>query len=117
VDGAAFGSRGSNTTSRNNNHSAMNYLMEPGAAPVADDVHGFYGEELVFRVLCPVEKVDRIIGESGGLVEFLQNEVGVDVKVTDPVGGSNEQIVIITSEEVLFFPCFFFLYLMCRVYN
>ncbi|KAK7353374.1 hypothetical protein VNO80_18820 [Phaseolus coccineus] len=98
VDGAAFGSR-SNTTSRNNNHSAMNYLMEPGAAPVSDDVHGFYGEELVFRVLCPVERVDRIIGESGGIVEFLQNEVGVDVKVTEPVGGSDEQIVIITSEE------------------
>ncbi|WVZ21527.1 hypothetical protein V8G54_008849 [Vigna mungo] len=99
VDGATFGSRGSNTTSRNNSHSAMNYLMEPGAAPVADDVQGYYGEELVFRVLCPVERVDRIIGESGGIVEFLQNEVGVDVKVTDPVGGSDEQIVIITSEE------------------
>ncbi|KOM41367.1 hypothetical protein LR48_Vigan04g156500 [Vigna angularis] len=99
VDGATFGSRGSNTTSRNNSHSAMNYLMEPGAASVADDVQGYYGEELVFRVLCPVERVDRIIGESGGIVEFLQNEVGVDVKVTDPVGGSDEQIVIITSEE------------------
>ncbi|CAJ1974417.1 unnamed protein product [Sphenostylis stenocarpa] len=99
VDGATFGSRGSNTNSRNNSHSSMNYALEPGAAPVADDAQGFYGEELVFRVLCPVERVDRIIGESGGIVEFLQNEVGVDVKVTDPIGGSDEQIIIITSEE------------------
>ncbi|KAK7353794.1 hypothetical protein VNO80_19246 [Phaseolus coccineus] len=73
VDGVTFGSRGSNTTSRSNNHSAINYLMEPGAAPVSDDVHDFYGEEL--------------------------NEVGVNVKVTDPIGGLDEQIVIITSEE------------------
>ncbi|RDX87798.1 RNA-binding KH domain-containing protein RCF3, partial [Mucuna pruriens] len=99
IDGATFGSRGSNTNSRNNNHTSLSYAMEPGAAPVADDAQGFYGEELVFRVLCPVEKVDRIIGESDGIVEFLQNEVGVDVKVTDPVGGSDEQIIIITSEE------------------
>ncbi|KAG5067400.1 hypothetical protein AAZX31_04G215000 [Glycine max] len=99
VDGASFGSRGSNTNSRNNNHPSLNYAMEPGAAPVVDDSQGFYGEELVFRILCPIEKVDRIIGESEGIVEFLQNEVGVDVKVTDPVGGSDEQIIIITSEE------------------
>jgi len=32
---------------------------------------------------------------------LLQNEIGVDVKVTDPVLGSNEQIIIISSEEVL----------------
>ncbi|KAL3014803.1 hypothetical protein AAZX31_06G124900 [Glycine max] len=99
VDGASFGSRGSNTNSRNNNHPSLSYAMEPGAAPVVDDAQGFYGEELVFRILCPVEKVDLIIGESDGIVEFLQSEVGVDVKVTDPVGGSDEQIIIITSEE------------------
>nr|KYP60975.1 KH domain-containing protein At4g18375 family [Cajanus cajan] len=99
VDGASFGSRASTANSRNNNHPSLSYAMEPGAAPVADDAQGFYGEELVFRVLCPVEKVDRIIGETDGIVEFLQNEVGVDVKVTEPVGGSDEQIIIVTSEE------------------
>ncbi|KAL2339598.1 hypothetical protein Fmac_007538 [Flemingia macrophylla] len=97
MDGAPFGSRAANP--KNNNHPSLTYAMEPGAAPVADDAQGFYGEELVFRILCPVEKVDRIIGESDGIVEFLQNEVGVDVKVTEPVGGSQEQIIIVTSEE------------------
>ena len=105
VDGAAFGSRVSTTNARNNNHPSLGYAMEPGAAPMADEAQPLYGEELVFRILCPVEKVDRIIGESDGIVEFLQNEVGVDVKVTDPVGGSDEQIIIITSEEVLSSPC------------
>ncbi|XP_027366254.1 RNA-binding KH domain-containing protein RCF3 isoform X2 [Abrus precatorius] len=99
MDGAAFGSRVSTTNTRNNNHPTLGYAMEPGAAPVTDDAQPFYGEELVFRLLCPVEKVDRVIGESDGIVEFLQNEVGVDVKVIDPVGGSDEQIIMITSEE------------------
>ncbi|XP_061375674.1 RNA-binding KH domain-containing protein RCF3 [Gastrolobium bilobum] len=99
VDGTAFGSRGSTINTRNNNHPSLGYAMEPGAAPMADDAQPFYGEDLVFRILCPVEKVDLIVGESDGIVEFLQNEVGVDVKVTDPVGGSDEQIIIITSEE------------------
>lgn len=109
MDGAAYGPRVSTTNTRNNNHNSLSYGMEPGAAPVADDAQGLYGEELVFRILCPVEKVDRFVGESDGIVEFLQNEVGVDVKVTDPVGGSDEQIIVITSEEVLSLSYFLFL--------
>lgn len=103
MDGVAFASRVSASNARNNNHPSLAYAMESGAAPVTDDAQAFYGEDLVFRILCPVERVDRIIGESDGIVEFLQNEVGVDIKVTDPVGGSEEQIIIITSEEVLSF--------------
>ncbi|XP_019415294.1 PREDICTED: KH domain-containing protein HEN4-like [Lupinus angustifolius] len=96
VEETAFGSRISSTNARNNNHMSSGYAMESGAAI---DTQPFYGEDLVFRILCPVEKVDRIIGESDGIVGFLQNEVGVNIKVTDPIGSSEEQIIIITSEE------------------
>ncbi|CAL0327489.1 unnamed protein product [Lupinus luteus] len=99
VEEVAFGSRGSAANARNNNHLSSGYATESGVAPVANDVQPFYGEDLVFRILCPVEKVDRIIGESDGIVEFLHDEVGVDIKVTDPIGGSEERIIIITSEE------------------
>ncbi|XP_019416108.1 PREDICTED: KH domain-containing protein HEN4-like [Lupinus angustifolius] len=92
VEAAAFGSRGSATNARNNNYPSS-------GAPVANDAQPFYGEGLVFRIVCPVEKVDHIIGESYRFVEFLQNDVGVDIKVTDPIGGSEERIIIITSEE------------------
>lgn len=115
VDGPPFGSRVSTANTRNNNHPSLGYAMEPGAAPVVDDGQPFYGEDLIFRILCPVERVDRIIGESDGIVEFLQNEVGVDVKVTDPIGGSDEQIIIVTSEEVLSFSCSICLCLWCSV--
>jgi hypothetical protein len=46
-------------------------------------------------------QVTSVVGEADGILELLQNEIGVDVKVTDPVLGSNEQIIIISSEEVL----------------
>ncbi|CAL5204074.1 unnamed protein product [Lathyrus oleraceus] len=98
VERASFGSRAANTNSRNNNRSSLAYVMDRGISPVADDGQPFY-DALVFRILCPVDRVDRIVGESDGIMGLLQNEVGVNVKVADPVGGSDEQIVIITSDE------------------
>ncbi|KAJ0101003.1 hypothetical protein Patl1_05190 [Pistacia atlantica] len=97
MDGARFS--GSNYRSHNYNSRNSGYSMESGAASVSDSGQPFYGEDLVFRMLCPIDKVDRVIGESEGIVELLQNEIGVDVKVADPVAGSDEQIIIISSEE------------------
>ncbi|KAI4307089.1 hypothetical protein L6164_030314 [Bauhinia variegata] len=99
MDAANFGSRLPASNARSNNYHSLSYAMEPGGAPLADDTQPFYGEDIVFRILCPVDKIDRIIGESDGIVEFLQNEVGVDIKVTDPVVGSDEQIITISSDE------------------
>jgi poly(rC)-binding protein 2/3/4 len=104
VERGGFGSRVATNNSRNNNHASLAYAMDQGAAPVAEDGQLFY-EDLVFRVLCPVDRVDRIVGESDGIMDILLNTVGVNVKVADPVGGSDEQIVIITSAEVLSFSC------------
>lgn len=98
VERSGFGSRIASTNSRNNNHASLSYSMDQGAAPVAHDEQPFY-EDLIFRILCPVDRVDRIVGESGGILELLQDRVGVDVKISDRVGGSDEQMVIITSEE------------------
>lgn len=91
----------SNTRGNDYSNRQSNFLVEPGAAPVNDNMMPFYGEDLVFRILCPIDKVDSVIGESNGIIELLRNDVGVDIKVSDPVTGSNEQILIISSEEVL----------------
>lgn len=98
MERSGFGSRIATTNSRNNNHASISYSMDQGAAPVAHDEQPFY-EDLIFRILCPVDRVDRIVGESGGILELLQDRVGVDVQISDRVGGSDEQMVIITSEE------------------
>lgn len=103
MDGASFGSRLPASNNRGNSYGSRSsgYANEPGSAPMADNLQQpFYGEDLVFRILCPVDKVDSVVGESDGIIDLLQNEIGVDVKVTDPVAGSDERIIIISSEEV-----------------
>lgn len=90
-----FGSvRGNSYSSRQSG------LIEDGEASMNDSSYPFYGEDLVFRILCPTDRIDRVVGGSDGIVYLLQNEVGVDVKVADPVSGSDEQIIMISSDEV-----------------
>ncbi|CAK9151593.1 unnamed protein product [Ilex paraguariensis] len=101
MDGATFGSRlSSSLTSPRSNHfsRASSYTIESGV-PVTDSMQSLSVEDLVFRILCPTDKVDCVVGESDGIIELLNNEIGVDVKLADHVAGSNEQIIIISSEE------------------
>ncbi|CAH9110167.1 unnamed protein product [Cuscuta europaea] len=74
--------------------------IESGGAPFTDNnVQTIAVDVLVFRILCPLDKIDTVIGESGGIIDLLQNDMGVDVEITDPVLGSNEKIIIISSDE------------------
>lgn len=102
MDGAAFGSRLSTSSSRSNSYASRSssFTNEPGSSSLIDNMQPFYGDDLVFRMLCPIDKIDTVVGESDGILDLLRNEIGVDVKVTDPVAGSDEQIIIISSEEV-----------------
>ncbi|XP_061957133.1 RNA-binding KH domain-containing protein RCF3-like isoform X2 [Populus nigra] len=97
----SLGSRVPGSNYRNNNYSsrASGFAVDAGADPIADSAQPFYVEDLVFRILCPIDKLNRVVGESDGIVDLLQNEIGVDVKVADPVSGSDEQIITIFSEE------------------
>ncbi|GAB2293947.1 hypothetical protein Dimus_028162 [Dionaea muscipula] len=100
-NGGAYGSRfipgsknrrGSNYSSR-----SSRYAHESEIDPNADSQP--FVEDLVFQILFPNNKIDSVIGESNGIVDLLQNEIGVDVKVSDPVSGSDERIIMITSDE------------------
>ncbi|XP_018444428.2 RNA-binding KH domain-containing protein RCF3 [Raphanus sativus] len=89
---------------RNNssfNSRQSNYAEEEEEeAPVGDNAaQPCYTEELVFRILCPVDKIVNVVGESEGIVDLLQSEIGVDLRVSEPVAGSDEQIITISSEE------------------
>ncbi|KAL2550799.1 RNA-binding KH domain-containing protein [Forsythia ovata] len=97
VEGSNLGSRFSAGSKSNINSSrSSGYAFESGTAPLADNA-----QCLVFRILCPADKVDSVVGESGGIVDLLQNEVGVDVMVADPVSGTDELIITISSDEGL----------------
>lgn len=101
VEGATFGSRFSGNNYRSNSYASRHsgHIIEAGTGPIVDNVQPPYGEDLVFRILCPNDKVDSVVGESQGMLDLLQNEIGVDVKVADPVAGLDEKIIVISSEE------------------
>lgn len=56
-------------------------------------------EDIVFRILCPDNKVESVVGLSDGIIKMLREEVGVDVRVADPVPGFDERIIIVASDE------------------
>ncbi|KAJ4875719.1 RNA-binding KH domain-containing protein [Raphanus sativus] len=95
---------------RNNNGFGSRQSNYPDEAPAVSGGENlqqpFYTEELVFKILCPVDKIVKVVGESQGIVELLQNDVGVDMSVSDPVAGSDEQIITISSEEAPDDPLF-----------
>lgn len=101
AEGPSFGSRYSGG-SRNNNYSSRSsgFAHESGPASVSDNAQSFSAEDLVFRILCPVRKVDYVVGESDGIIDLLQNEIGVNIDVSDPVAGLDELVIIISSDEV-----------------
>ncbi|KAJ9172206.1 hypothetical protein P3X46_015471 [Hevea brasiliensis] len=100
VDGPSFGSRVSTINYGSGNYSSRQsgYTVD-GGPTMADSAQTFNSEDLVFRMLCPTNKINKVVGETDGIVDLLQNEIGVDVKVSDPASGSDEQIIIISSEE------------------
>uniref|UniRef100_J3MDV7 K Homology domain-containing protein n=2 Tax=Oryza brachyantha TaxID=4533 RepID=J3MDV7_ORYBR len=56
-------------------------------------------DDIIFRILCPNDKVNSLVGTRDGVIDMLQEDVGVDVRLTDSIDGSDERIIIITSRE------------------
>ncbi|KAG2611600.1 hypothetical protein PVAP13_4KG240000 [Panicum virgatum] len=56
-------------------------------------------DDIVFRILCPNDKASSLVSTRDGIIEMLQADVGVDVRLTDIIAGSDERVVIITSRE------------------
>ncbi|XP_058100519.1 RNA-binding KH domain-containing protein RCF3 isoform X2 [Magnolia sinica] len=75
------------------------YAFESAAMPMTGHAQSFHREDIVFRILCPNDKVESVMGESDGIIEMLRGDIGVDVMVTAPVPGSDEQIIIVYSDE------------------
>ncbi|PUZ60940.1 hypothetical protein GQ55_4G221700 [Panicum hallii var. hallii] len=56
-------------------------------------------DDIIFRILCPNDKASSLVSSRDGIIEMLQADVGVDVRLSDTIAGSDERVVIITSRE------------------
>lgn len=86
----------------------------PIYSPALPLVSGFsvasQSEELVVRVLCPFDKIGRVIGKGGGTIKSIRQTSGARVEVDDTKHDREECIITVTATEVL--PHIFFLFLI-----
>ncbi|KAJ7299706.1 hypothetical protein O6H91_20G048700 [Diphasiastrum complanatum] len=54
-------------------------------------------DDIVFRLLCPGQKVGSVIGKGGSIIKSLRNETGAKIKVEDAPPGAPERVVIIAA--------------------
>ncbi|KAJ7542078.1 hypothetical protein O6H91_07G013500 [Diphasiastrum complanatum] len=77
-----------NGRSKRRIHAAPDRFREP-ARILFDDV--------VFRLLCPGQKIGSVIGKGGSIIKSLRNETGAKIKVEDAPPGAPERVVIIAT--------------------
>lgn len=58
-------------------------------------------QEVVFRILCPNERVGSIIGKGGSIVKALQNNTGASISIGPTLAECNERVITITAVEVM----------------
>lgn len=54
-------------------------------------------DDTTYRILCPGAKIGSIIGKGGNIIKSLRRETHARIKVTDPVPGVDERVVLIWS--------------------
>lgn len=57
-------------------------------------------EELIMRVLCPFDKIGRVIGRGGGTIKSIRQASGARVDVDDTKEDRDECIITVISAEV-----------------
>ncbi|KAI3455986.1 hypothetical protein Pfo_012649 [Paulownia fortunei] len=56
-------------------------------------------EELTIKVLCPSNKIGRVIGKGGSSIKSIRQDSGARVEVEDPKANHNECVVTVISTE------------------
>lgn len=56
-------------------------------------------EELVVRLLCPADRLGRVIGKAGMSIKNVRQETGARVEVGDPRADSDECVITVASTE------------------
>lgn len=60
-------------------------------------------QEVLFKLLCPNERVGGIMGMGGSIVQAIQNETGASVSVGLPLADCDERLITISAMEVNLF--------------
>ncbi|KAG8368595.1 hypothetical protein BUALT_Bualt15G0061800 [Buddleja alternifolia] len=57
--------------------------------------------EVVFKILCPSERVGGIIGKDGSIIKALQNETGASITIGPTLAECHERLITVTAMEIV----------------
>ncbi|XP_068656501.1 KH domain-containing protein At4g18375 [Aristolochia californica] len=70
------------------------------ALPVVSAYGGpTHSEEMIVRVLCPSDKIGRVIGKGGSSIKSVRQASGARIDVNDPKEDWDECVITVTSSE------------------
>lgn len=76
------------------------WSLYSSALPIVSGVGGVsQSEELVVRMLCPSDKIGRVIGKAGGTIKSIRQASGARIEVDDSKAKHNECLIVITATE------------------
>ncbi|XP_074583662.1 KH domain-containing protein At4g18375 [Curcuma longa] len=72
----------------------------PSTVPIVPGYGGpTHSEDLVFQVLCPSDKIGRVIGKGGSTIKSIRQSSGAIISVDDKKDDTDECIITVTSTE------------------
>ncbi|XP_020240525.1 KH domain-containing protein At4g18375 [Cajanus cajan] len=69
------------------------------ALPVVSGTGASRSEELIVRMLCPSDKIGRVIGKGGSTIKSMRQASGAHIEVDDSKANYDECLIIITTTE------------------
>ena len=95
-------------------HHSRGFISPPPPESIGSNHRMVPEEDVVFRLLCPADKIGSLIGKGGSIIRVIQNESGASIKIGDALAhDSDERVVVISAREVckmilLVSPCSIF---------
>ncbi|KAJ6766862.1 RNA-BINDING KH DOMAIN-CONTAINING PROTEIN [Salix purpurea] len=71
----------------------------PSTVPVVPSFGNTSGSELIIRLLCPFDKIGRVIGKGGGTIKSIRQVSGARIEVDDTKADRDECIVTVIATE------------------
>lgn len=79
---------------------AADYQSRSYSGPDGSSQRMAVEEEVVFKLLCQLDKVGSLIGKGGSIIRTFQSETGASIKIVDAAPDSDERVVVISAQEV-----------------
>ncbi|KAK7245650.1 hypothetical protein RIF29_40498 [Crotalaria pallida] len=75
------------------------WSLYSSALPVVSGVGAQQSEELIIRMLCPSDKIGRVIGKGGSTIKSMREASGARIEVDDSKARHDECLILISATE------------------